>query len=108
MTHRFAPLCALLALAASVTHAQTPPPRSDGLDLRFADGIAAIAEEKVITVDDVRREIASLVPEIQREARNEKEFNDKLEALQDDIIQNLMDRVLIVKELKKNEKKRIQ
>jgi peptidyl-prolyl cis-trans isomerase SurA len=74
---------------------------SDGLNSRFANGIAAIAEEKVITVDDVRREIGQYAAQIQREARNEKEFNDKLEALQDSVIQDLIDKVLIIKEFKK-------
>jgi len=82
----------------------TPP---DGLNLRFANGIAAIVEDKVITVDDVRREIAPLIQQIQRESRNEREFNQKLEELQDDVIQSLIDRVLIVKEFRKDEKKRI-
>ncbi len=80
---------------------------NDGLNLRFANGIAAIAEDKVITVDDVRREISPLIPQLQREARSEKEFNEKLEALQDDVIQQLIDRVLIVKEFRKDEKKHI-
>lgn len=79
----------------------------DGLNMRFANGIAAIAESKVITVDDVRREIAPLIQQIQRESRNEKEFNQKLEELQDDVIQSLIDRVLIVKEFYKDEKRRI-
>jgi peptidyl-prolyl cis-trans isomerase SurA len=98
-------LFALLAAGlASAGLAQTPP---DNLNLRFANGIAAIAEDKVITVDDVRREITPLIPQLQREARNEKEFNEKLEALQDDIIQQLIDRVLIVKEFRKDDKKHI-
>ena len=80
---------------------------ADGLDLRFANGIAAIVEGKVITVEDIRREISPLVPQVQRESRNEQEFNQKLEALQDDIIQNLIDRELIVKEFRKDEKKQI-
>jgi len=82
-------------------------PAADGLNLRFANGIAAIVEEKVITVDDIRREIAPLIQQIQRESRNEREFNQKLEELQDEVIQSLIDRVLIVKEFRKDEKKRI-
>ena len=70
-------------------------------------GIAAVVEDKPITVDRIRREIAPLVPQIQAESRNEKEFNEKLEALQDDVIQNLIDRELIVKDFRKDEKKRI-
>jgi peptidyl-prolyl cis-trans isomerase SurA len=38
---------------------------------------------------------------LQQSARNEKEFNEKLESLQDDIIQNRIDKVLIVKEFNK-------
>ena len=101
-------LAAFLLSAGWTAHAQTETqPPADTLDLRFANGIAAIAEDKVITVDEIRREIGPLVPQLRREARNEKEFNEKLEALHDDIIQNLIDRVLIVKEFRKDEKKRI-
>jgi peptidyl-prolyl cis-trans isomerase SurA len=101
---RVAALSASLLLAsASLLPAQqtAPAPPSDRLDLRFADGIAAVVEDKIITVDDIRREISPLIPALQKEARNEKEFNEKLEALQDDVIQTLIDRVLIVKEFNK-------
>ena len=100
----------ILTLSASVVgFAQAPQAQapSDNLNLRYANGIVAIAEEKIITVDDVRREIGPLVPEIQRQSRNEQEFNEKLEALQNDVIQNLIDRVLIVKEFYKDEKRRV-
>jgi peptidyl-prolyl cis-trans isomerase SurA len=99
--------CFALATAASLVRAQTAPSENDGLDLRFADGIAAVAEDKVITVDDVRREIAPLIPQIHNESHNEQEFNQKLEQAQDEIIQQLIDRVLIVKEFRKNEKARV-
>jgi len=79
----------------------------DTANLRFANGIAAIVENKVITVDDIRREIAQLIPGLQRESRNEQEFNMRLEALQDDVIQQLIDRELIVKEFYSDEKRRI-
>jgi peptidyl-prolyl cis-trans isomerase SurA len=107
MTHlriAVASLSLLIAAAFSLRAQQTQPKApamNDGLDLRFSNGIAAIVEDKIITVDDIRREIAPLVSTLQKEARNEQEFNQKLEALQDDVIQNLIDRVLIVKEFKK-------
>lgn len=93
--------------AQSTTNQQSSAAPDDGLNLRFANGIAAIVEDKVITVDDIRREIAPLIPQLQRDARNEQDFNRKLEQLQDDVIQNLIDRVLIVKEFRKDDKKRI-
>ena len=96
----FAQACVACTLAFPA-HAQTPLPTGDHLELRFANGIAAVAEEKIITVDDIRREVAPLVPQIQRDSHNEKEFNERLESLQDDVVQNLIDRVLIVKEFYK-------
>jgi len=84
--------------------AAAPP---DQLDLRFANGVAAVAEDKVITVDDIRREIAPYIQQLQRESKNEKEFNERLDSVRDEVIQNLIDRVLIVKEFRKDEKKKI-
>ena len=55
---------------------------ADSLNLRYANGIAAVVEGKAITVDDIRREINPHIKQLQAEARNEQEFNQKLEALQ--------------------------
>ncbi len=107
------PRSALLAFvsllgAVLTTQGQTAAPApADNLNLRYANGIVAIAEDKIITVDDVRREIGPLVGEIQKQSRSEQEFNEKLESLQEDVIQNLIDRVLIVKEFYKDEKRRV-
>jgi peptidyl-prolyl cis-trans isomerase SurA len=98
----FAPaLLALAGLGSSFAQTAQPAAPGDGLNLRFANGIAAVAEDKVITVDDIRRVIGQYIPQLQKEARNEKEFNDKLEALQDSVIQDQIDRVLIIKEFYK-------
>jgi len=100
-------LLALVAVSIAQAQQRSDPPAQDNLNLRYANGIAAIAEDKIITVDDIRREISPLIPEIQRQSRNEKEFNEKVEALQEDIVQNLIDRVLIVKDFYKDEKRRV-
>ncbi len=89
------------APSAPAPAAAPTQPGPDNLDLRFANGMAAQVEDRIITVDDVRHEIAPLIPQLQRQAHNEKEFNDMLESLQDDTIQGLIDRVLIVKEFRK-------
>lgn len=99
-------LTGVLALGSSL-FAQSASAPDDNLNLRFTNGIAAVAEGKIITVDDIRREIAPMIPELQRSSRNEQEFNQRLEALQDDTIQNLVDRVLIVKDFYSDEKRRI-
>ncbi|MBI5769031.1 MAG: peptidyl-prolyl cis-trans isomerase [Verrucomicrobia bacterium] len=80
---------------------------ADSLNLRFANGIVAVAEDKVITVADVNREIMPLVAGLQRDARNQQDFDQKLQQLEDSVIQELIDRVLIIKEFKKDEKKHI-
>ncbi len=109
--HRNLSITLFAAAAVSLTlvtvRGQTAPAPTDSLNLRYANGIAAIAEDKVITVDDIRREVGPLIPEIQKEAHNEKEFNEKLESLQESVIQNLIDRVLIVKEFYKDEKRHV-
>ncbi|MDD3180791.1 MAG: peptidylprolyl isomerase [Opitutaceae bacterium] len=96
-------LSALTAFGIFATvRAQTPAtPPSDRMNQRYANGIVAIAEDKIITVEDVRRELTAYLPEVQRQSLNEKEFYDKLEELQDSIIQAQIDRVLIVKEFYK-------
>lgn len=95
---------ALAPLAGLAQMASTP---QDNLNARYANGIAAIAEDQIITVDDIRREIGPLIPEIQRSSHNEKEFYEKLESLQQDVVQNLIDRVLMVKEFYKDEKRKV-
>jgi peptidyl-prolyl cis-trans isomerase SurA len=80
---------------------------SANLNLRFANGIVAVAEDKIITVADVMRVVGPLLPAIQRESRTEKEYNERVEQLYDSVIQDLIDQVLIVKEFRKDEKKQI-
>ena len=94
---------------AAFAQAPSDPQKAaaDSLNLRFANGIVAVAEEKIITVADVMQEIGPLLPQLRNSARNEKEFQEGLERLQDDAIQNLIDRVLIVKEFRKDEKRQI-
>ncbi len=104
-------LAAPVAARAETAPAPTPAPAAtgtdDGLNLRFANGIAAVVESKVITVDDIRRELAPILPQIRRDSRNQQEFAQKLEKVQDEIIRNLVDRALIVKEFRKDEKRQI-
>jgi peptidyl-prolyl cis-trans isomerase SurA len=115
MTLRRSIVCSLLVAASGASAlAQTAPPATpassavaENLNLRFANGIVAVAEEKIITVADVMQEIGPLIPQLRAGARNDKEFQEGLERLQDDAIQNLVDQVLIVKEFRKDEKRQI-
>jgi len=94
------PAAPALAPAAPPIQAPATSP-GDSIDLRPANRIIAVVEDQPITVDDVRLEIAPLLPEIQRGSTSQQDFDNKLLALQDDIIQNHIDRALIVKDFYK-------
>lgn len=100
-------LAAALLAAAPGLRAQAAATLDDGLNLRFANGIAAVVESKIITVDDIRRELAPILPQIRRDSRNQQEFSQKIEQVQNEIIRNLVDRHLIVREFRKDEKRQI-
>jgi peptidyl-prolyl cis-trans isomerase SurA len=97
-------------LASAQAAAQLPAPEintDDGLAARFANGVAAVVEDRVITVDDIRRELAPIVGQIRRESRNQQDFNDQLERAQNEIVRRLVDRYLIVLEFRKDERRKI-
>lgn len=94
-------------LAPSPSPAAPVANLDDSLNMRFANGIAAVVESRVITVDDIRRELAPILPQIRRDSRNQQEFSEKLERVQDEIVRNLVDRTLIVKEFRKDDKRQI-
>lgn len=83
----------LAALATSLTAQEVKrvwePP--------FTNGIAAVVENRVVTYDQIRREMAPLVPQVRQESRTQAEFDRKMGQLYLEILQNLIDRVLIIK-----------
>jgi peptidyl-prolyl cis-trans isomerase SurA len=106
-------LVALSAASAAAVQAQPTPNANpaqsvqENLNLRFANGIVAVAEDKIITVADVMREVSPLLPGLQQQVRSDKEYNERVEQLYDSAIQDLVDRVLIIKEFRKDEKRHI-
>ena len=82
----------LVALFGHAT-AQTQSPEL----LRLGNGIAAIAEETIITVEELRRELEPIVPRLRAEARNSREFSQRLQELSREILQNMIDQIIIVK-----------
>ena len=98
----FALFCGLLGLlagsvqlSAQIVHNIWDPP--------FLQGIACEVEDQIITFEDLRREMAPLIPRIRESTRTRKDFNDKMENLYREVLQNLVDRVLIVAEFNKKE-----
>ena len=72
-------------------------------DPPFRQGIAAEVENTVITLEELRREMAPLIPRIRETSRSRAEFTQRMEELYFEILQNLIDRVLIVEEFNKKE-----
>jgi peptidyl-prolyl cis-trans isomerase SurA len=104
-----AAVCAQSSGSAAQTDAAMSQAGStaEGLNLRFSNGIVAVAEDKIITVADVMREIIPLQQQVRTEARTQKEYDERMEQLEDSVIQDLIDRVLIIKEFHKDEKRQI-
>jgi peptidyl-prolyl cis-trans isomerase SurA len=65
--------------------------------LRLGNGIAAIAEGEIITVEELRRELEPIIPRLRVEARNAQEFSKRIDELSKEVLQNMIDRIIIVK-----------
>ncbi len=93
-------LLATLLLLPNALFAQTSDEDSDLLEnARYANGIAAIVEDKIITGEDVRRQITPLLAQIQAQAEGDPvKFGELLDEAENQIIQTLTDNVLIVKQ----------
>lgn len=71
------------------------------------NGIAAIVENTVITLDEVRREMSPLISQVRQESRNQQEFDENMSQLYLEILQSLIDRRLIVKAFNDKEEYRL-
>jgi len=90
---------ALYLLTSALIYAQgNLPPVGADWDGTFTNGIAAVVNKDLITVDELRGELAPLVPELRRKAVTEVEFNQLLEELSFEVLRNLINRSLIVKD----------
>lgn len=69
----------------------------------YKQGIAARVEDQIITFDELRRELAPLVPRVRDSARSRAEFEHRMSELYFEVLQNLIDSILIVKEFGKKE-----
>ena len=80
----------------------TLPAFSDETSARYlSNGIAAVVEDQIITVDQIRYELQPLLGQIQLEARNPREVDEKIDQIGKDILSNLIDRILAVKTFEK-------
>lgn len=95
--HALLAICPLFtaALSAQITDEQA----AEMVNARYANGITAIVEEKIITGDDVRRQITPFLSQIQADSEGDPiKFGQLLDEAEDQVIQTLTDNVLIVKQ----------
>ncbi|MFL2826126.1 MAG: peptidylprolyl isomerase [Opitutales bacterium] len=87
----------LVLIASTLTiHANTSP--DQGQKLHLGNGIAAIAEGEIITFEQLRKSLDPMVPKLRLQANSEAEFTQLIEKVSKDILQNIIDRIIIVKE----------
>ncbi len=72
-------------------------------DPPYRQGIAAEVENKIITFEEIRREMSPLIPRIRDSARSRAEFTQRMQELYLEVLQNFIDKVLIVEEFKEKE-----
>ncbi|MGJ8653918.1 MAG: peptidylprolyl isomerase [Opitutaceae bacterium] len=89
----------IFALSAALTTAtaQSNNPQDPAL-MRLGNGIAAIAEGHIITIEELRQELNPIIPRLRVEARNQEEFAKRIDEISKEVLQNMIDRIIIVKE----------
>ena len=90
----FASLAGSLAIAQTAHNIWDPP---------YRQGLAAEVENTIITFEELRREMAPLIPRIRESSRSRAEFTRRMKELYFEVLQNLIDRVLIVEEFQDKE-----
>lgn len=67
---------------------------------RPVNGIAAIVNDEIITVGQLQRELGPLIYGIQKQAKSQQDFDQRVEALTQEILDNLIERRLLVAQFK--------
>lgn len=93
---RFSLIYALTVLLALPGYTRAQQAQDPEL-MRLGNGIAAVAEGKIITVEELRRELEPIVPRLRSESKNAQEFSRRLDKLSREVLQNMIDRIIIVK-----------
>lgn len=96
----FTALFSFILIAAGTARAQEA---HNIWDPPYKQGIAAAVEDKIVTFEELRRELSPLIPRVRESSRSQSEFNQRMSELYFEVLQNLIDRVLIVKEFQEKE-----
>ena len=85
-----------LILLSISTHAIGSTSQEEKLHL--GNGIAAIAEGEIVTFEQLRKSLDPIIPKLRLQAKNESEFSQLIDQASKDILQNIIDRIIIVNE----------
>jgi len=100
----FISLCLLVGFPA---YAQQGSSFTENWDMKYRHGIAAIVEGRIITMQELRDQMAPIIPQVARESRSQNEFQMRADRLAREILQNEIDRVLIVREFENDDEMQI-
>ena len=64
----------------------------------FPNGVVATVGDKVVTVEDVRRQVAPRLAKLEAEASDPDDFGQRLNRLQNNVVKESVERILLVKE----------
>ena len=62
----------------------------------FENKVVAIVNGKIVTMQQIRMEIAPMIVQIQSESHSQEEFNKNVEIVAKNVLQDIIDRILIV------------
>lgn len=85
-----------LLVVFSSLFAQSNRPQDPAL-VRLGNGIAAIAEGEIITLQQLRTELNPIIPRLRVESKNQEEFSQRIDEISKEVLQNMIDRIIIVK-----------
>ena len=90
--HRTLSLLLALTVITPAINAQQDPALA-----RLGNGIAAVAEGEIITVEQLRQKLEPVIPRLRVEAKNEQEFSKRIDELSRELLQDMIDRIIVVK-----------
>jgi peptidyl-prolyl cis-trans isomerase SurA len=87
-----------LVLIASSLSIHANASTNEKQKFHLGNGIAAIAEGEIVTFEQLRKSLDPMVPKLRLQAKSEAEFTELINEVSKDILQNIIDRIIIVKE----------
>lgn len=67
--------------------------------VEYPNGIAAIVEDQIITIDEIDRQILPALAQLQRECRTQEEFTKKFNEMRKNTLHRMINQILIVKDI---------